>query len=69
VYGLLEESKYFLEWSAGEADTESAAQSVELQVQLSRCNTIGPPSRREILAQQARLWSNRVLEASGVLNI
>ncbi|MBH0198040.1 MAG: hypothetical protein HP497_01305 [Nitrospira sp.] len=73
VYGLLEESKYFIEWSAGEADAERAADLVELQVQLSRWQYHWPSlwddsTRRENLTTQARLWSDRVLQASGILD-
>lgn len=74
VYGLLEESKYFIEWSAGEAETDIAVQLIELQVQLARWQCHWPsiwndPARQENFARQARLWSDRVLEASGVLDI
>ena len=72
VYGLLEESKYFIEWSAGEADTDVAAQLVELQVQLARwqctwASIWGDAARREDLARQARIWSDKVLDVSGIL--
>jgi hypothetical protein len=33
VASLLEESKFFIEWTAGEADIDTAAELVELQVE------------------------------------
>ena len=36
VASLVDESKYFIEWTAGEVEVETAAQLVELQVQLAR---------------------------------
>jgi hypothetical protein len=72
VYGLLEESKYFIEWSAGEADTDVAVQLVELQLLLARwqctwASIWSDAARREDLARQARLWSDKVLDVSGIL--
>jgi hypothetical protein len=74
VYGLLEESKYFIEWSAGETETDVAVQLVELQVQLARwqcawASVWNDPACREDVARQARLWSDKVLEVSGVPDI
>jgi hypothetical protein len=39
---LLEESKFFIEWTAGEADIDTAAELVELQMQTSQaiCYTL-----------------------------
>jgi hypothetical protein len=73
VYGLLEESKYFIEWSAAEAETDVAVQLIELQVQLARwqCNWTSiwsDAARREDFIRQVRRWSDRILEASGVLD-
>ena len=36
VASQVDESKYFIEWTAAEAEVETAAQLVELQVQLAR---------------------------------
>jgi hypothetical protein len=72
VAGLLDESKYFIEWTAAEADVETAAQLVELQVQLSRWQRNwaaiwDDPQRRNTVGQQALEWSDRVLGFSGLL--
>jgi hypothetical protein len=72
VNRLLDESKFFIEWTAGEATVETAAELVELQVQLARWQRRwdeiweDAPWRMEV-AESARGWSNRVLQASGLL--
>ena len=70
---LLQESKYFIEWTAAEAEVETAAQLVELQIQLARWQyrwaTIWDDSQqRMMVAQQASIWSERVLDMSGLLS-
>ena len=72
VNSLVEESKYFIEWTAAEADVEVAAELVELQLQLVRWQrtwtTIWPdPVKRQEVAETAKRWSDRVLELSGLL--
>lgn len=73
VASLLDESKHFIEWTAWEAEIETAAQLVELQVQLARwqrnLNQIWPdPDKRPLLGEQAQAWSDRVLKLSGLLD-
>jgi hypothetical protein len=72
VESLLEESKFFIEWVAPEAEVEVAAELVALQRQLARwhlhwADLWADPERRMAVAQQARDWSDRVLEMSGLL--
>jgi hypothetical protein len=72
VAGLIEESKFFIEWTARETEIETAAELVELQVQLARWSftlfEIWPdPSRRHHVAEQSLAWSERVLALSGLL--
>ena len=72
VASMLDESKHFIEWTAAEAEVQTAAQLVELQVQLARwqltwTNTWNDPLRRRQLAEQSATWSKRVLEMSGLL--
>jgi len=72
VDGLLEESKYFIEWTAAEAEADVAAALVELQVQLAlwqqRWPAIWPDDvQRSEVAAQARDWSDKVLQFSGLL--
>jgi hypothetical protein len=61
VASLLEESKFFIEWTAPETLPETAAQLVELQIQLARWQHNWPqiwadPTRRQQLAEQSLVW-------------
>ena len=72
VASLLEESKFFIEWTAGEADIDTAAELVELQVQLSLWQQAWDDiwkdsAQRQQLASTSDKWSQRVLELSGLL--
>src|ERR1041385_114866 len=72
VASLIDESKMFIEWTAAQAETETAAQLVELQVQLARWqlqwqNIWADSSKRSQIAQQSSAWSKQVLELSGLL--
>lgn len=73
VYNLIEESKYFIEWSAGDTDSEVACQLIEMQIQLARWQQNwaamwNEPSSRDQFSRQVRLWSEKVLEVSGLLD-
>jgi hypothetical protein len=73
VESLLDESKFFIEWTAAEADSHVAEQLVLLQVQLARWQygwdgIWGDPEKRRILSDESSLWSKRVLEMSGLLS-
>ena len=73
VASLIDECKFFIEWTARDTQTDTAAQLVELQVQLARWqhnwSRIWPDavSRQEV-AEQSQVWSERVLALSGLLN-
>ena len=72
VASLIEESKYFIEWTAHEAQVETAAQLVELQVQLARWQQKWPhiwidSIQRQQIAEQSSAWPDRVLKLSGLL--
>ena len=72
VEGLLEESKFFIEWTTRDAALDLQAELVQLQVQLSRWQRAWPaiwaePARRQAVAEQAQQWSERVLHLSGLL--
>ena len=72
VASLIDESKMFIEWTAAQAETETAAKLVELQVQLALWqlqwqNIWVDPSRRAQVAEQSSAWSKQVLEMSGLL--
>jgi hypothetical protein len=74
VEGLLDESKFFIEWTASDAGLELQAELVELQLQLA-CwqlnwkNIWKDPVQRAAVAGKARSWSERILEMSGLLHL
>ena len=73
VESLLNESKFFIEWTAPDAGLELQAELVKLQLQLARwqlnwTEIWADPARREEVAEKARLWSERVLKMSGLLH-
>jgi hypothetical protein len=72
VWGLIEESRFFIEWTAPDAELEKQVALVELQRQLTRWQHSWPhiwadPARRAAVAEQAGVWSERVLGMSGLL--
>jgi hypothetical protein len=72
VEGLLEESRFFIEWMAPDAELEKQVTLVELQRQLTRwqhswAHIWADPVRRAAVAEQAGVWSERVLGMSGLL--
>jgi hypothetical protein len=73
VASLIEESKYFIEWTARGTLPDTAAQLVELQIQLARWQHNWPQiwsntAQRQEMAEQSLAWSERVLALSGLLN-
>ena len=67
---LLDESKFFIEWTAPDAGLDVQAELVELQLQLARwqrawAHIWADPFRRTAVAEQAGAWSERLLEMSG----
>jgi hypothetical protein len=74
VASLIEESKYFIEWTASEAPVDTAAQLVRLQVelagwQLTWAQRWSDSSQREQLGKSALAWSDRILHLSGLLTL
>jgi len=72
VASLIEESKFFIEWTASGLHIDTAAQLVELQVQLARWQYNWSqiwidPERRQEVAEQSLAWSDRVLALSELL--
>ncbi|MEQ9483733.1 hypothetical protein [Coleofasciculus sp. F4-SAH-05] len=70
---LIRESKFFIEWTAMDAGMDYAAELVELQVQLARwqfhwSKIWADEAKRINVAEQARVWTERVLEMSGLLS-
>ena len=73
VASLIEESKFFVEWTAIDAGIDQAAELVELQVQLARwqlglANIWADSAKRKTIAAQAKVWSDRMLDMSGLLS-
>ena len=74
VEHLLDESKLFIEWTAADTEVNIAAELVELQVQLALwhrklAHLWTNPKHRLDFAEQSDVWSKRVLEVSGLLEI
>lgn len=70
---LIEESKFFIEWTAGDAELSVQAELVELQRQLARWQhdwqTVwADQGSRMNMAERSLVWSQRVLEMSGLLH-
>ena len=68
---MLEESQWFIEWTAAEA--EIAAELVDIQVLIALWRRAWPEvqhqrMQRTILAVQAKKWSDQVLDYSGLLD-
>ena len=72
VDSLLEESKFFIEWTASDTSIDEQEALVELQIRLALWQLrwypgSADPARRAHLAQEARTWAAQVLEMSGLL--
>jgi len=72
VESLIDESKHFIEWTAQETEIETAAQLVELQVELAlwqvKLNKIWlDVNQRKQISEKSNAWSQQVLIASGLL--
>jgi hypothetical protein len=69
---MLEESQYFIEWSAAETEVEVAAELVDIQVMLALwrrawAEAQNSRTQRALLSFQAKKWSDQVLDYSGLL--
>lgn len=70
---MIQDSEYLIEWTAPDAEINTASELVEMQIQLavwrrkwqSIWNNI---EQRQRVATQAGQWSARVLELSGLLD-
>ena len=72
VESLIDESKHFIEWTAHEAEIETAAKLVELQIELARLQFIldkvwPDTDQRRQISEKSNAWSKQVLTASGLL--
>lgn len=73
VERLLEEAKYLIEWTAADAEPEVAAELVSIQSLINLwLRAWGSASQnkeqRILLSVQAKQWSDRALDFSGLLN-
>lgn len=73
VQGLLEEAKYYIEWTAAEAEPETAAELVSMQTLITLWGKIweiafAHKTQRTLLSVQAKQWSDRTLDLSGLLS-
>ena len=64
---MLEESQYFIEWTAAEVAPEVGEELVNLQLMLALWRRAWPEvegshTQRTLLAVQAKQWSDRVLQ-------
>lgn len=72
VADILVESKWFIEWTAAELEIHQAAELVGLQLTLARWDWEShqnwhDETWRNRLAENAKQWSQRILEMSGLL--
>ena len=72
VASLIDESKMFIEWTAAQAEVNTAEKLVELQIQLARWqlqwqNIWSDASKRIQVAEKSNAWSKQILEMSGLL--
>jgi len=71
VESLIDESKHFIEWTAREAEIDTAAQLVEIQVELARwqfqMEFWSNPDHRKQISEKSNIWSKQVLASSGLI--
>jgi hypothetical protein len=72
IESLVDESKFFIEWTAPETGIDLQVELVALQLQLacwqrSWQDIWADPLQRAAVAAQAQTWSEKVLKRSGLL--
>jgi hypothetical protein len=72
VAALLDEAKHYIEWTAAEAEVEVAADLVDMQRLITYWQKVwktgsGSHDLRILLSIQAKTWSEKTLEFSGLL--
>ncbi|HMN29386.1 MAG TPA: hypothetical protein PKE45_14650 [Caldilineaceae bacterium] len=70
---MLEESLYFIEWTAAKAEPEIAAELVDIQLMIALWRKAWPEAQkhraqRTLLSVQAKKWSDQILGYSGLLD-
>jgi hypothetical protein len=71
VAEMLEESQYYIEWTASEAEIDAAAELVDIQRMIAAWRRVWSESQlsqaqRTLLSVQAKKWSDQVLGYSGL---
>ena len=71
VVDLLDEARRMIEWTAGEAEPEAAAELVRIQTLLAVWQKAWEtasqnPQQRLLLSLQAKHWSDKVVDFSGL---
>jgi hypothetical protein len=72
VEEMLEESQYYIEWTAAEAEVQVASELVDIQRMIAIWRAAWPEAQNNLKLQtllyvQAKKWSDQVLEYSGLL--
>ncbi len=73
VASMLEESQYFIEWTAAAAEPEIASELVDIQRMVALWRKAWPVAQqqaveRTLLSIQAKKWSDQVLGYSGIVD-
>ena len=72
VSNLLDEAKHFIEWTAADTEPEIAAELVQMQTLLTLWQKAWReasqnPQQRLLLSVQAKDWSNKAMDFSGLI--
>ncbi|MEO8355477.1 MAG: hypothetical protein ABI621_06165 [Chloroflexota bacterium] len=72
VSNLLDEAKHLIEWTAADTEPETAAELVRMQTMISLWQhawreASQNPQQRLLLSLQAKDWSDRAVEFSGLV--
>lgn len=72
VSNLLDEAKHLIEWTAAEAEPETAAELVHIQMMISLwqrawTDASQNPKQRLLLSVKAKDWSDRAVDFSGLV--
>jgi hypothetical protein len=72
VSNLLDEAKHLIEWTAAEAEPETAAELVRMQTLITLWQGVWEtasqnPKQRVLLSVQAKNWSDNAIDFSGLV--
>ena len=72
VLNLLNEAKHFIEWTAADTEPETAEELVKMQIMITLWQHAWEqasqfPQQRLLLSVQAKDWSDKALDFSGLL--